>query len=74
MYVCNYNNVLVCKYICLFIPLVQNSWAARSVSQVSIQFALPAWGKIDNTSCENLLYFPRYEHETSINFYTVLDM
>ena len=73
MYVCNYNNVRVRKYISLSIPLVHNSWAARSVSQVSIQLHfLP--GEIDNTSCEILLYFPRCENETTINFYTFLDI
>ena len=38
------------------------------------QLAFPAWWKIYNTSCENLLYFPRYENETSINFYTFVSM
>ena len=38
------------------------------MNQVSIELALPAWWKIDNTSCENLSYFPQYENDTSINF------
>ena len=36
-YLDSYNNVRVRKYISLSIPLVHNSWAARSVSQVSMQ-------------------------------------
>ena len=87
MYVCNYNNVCVRKYISLSIPLVHNSWAARSVSQVSIQLRsclvknrqyfmrnFVILSSISKRDKYKFLYFPRYENETSINFYTFLDM
>ena len=54
----------------------ENSWAVGSMSQSGFHTVGTSClvKNVDNTSSENLLYFPRYENETSMNFYTFLDM
>ena len=74
MYLCNYNNVLVRKYVSLFIPLV------KIVGLLGPCVRFPySWHFLLGEKClqyfmGKLLYFPRYEKETSTNFYTFLDI
>ena len=68
MYLCNYNNVLVRKYVSLSIPLVKIVGPLGRVSGFHTVGTSCLVKNVDNTSCKNLLYFPRYENETSIIF------
>ena len=62
MRLCNYNNVLLRKYVSLSIPLVKIVEPLRPCVRFPYSWHFLLGENVDNTSCENLLYFPRYEN------------
>ena len=88
MYLCNYNDVLVRKYVTLSIPLVKivGSLGPCVRFPYSWQFLLgeKCWqyfmqkfvilSSIWKRDKHKILYFLQYENETSIKFYTFLSM
>ena len=68
MYLCNYNNVLVHKYVSLSIPLVKIVGPLGLCARFPYNWHFLLGEKFLKYFMQNLLYFLRYENETSIIF------